>query len=134
MVALLRFCFKKTTLKSKFSEFLFTSKRPLGGYFHWNACAYFQKICCLTRYSNTKLIETFQTIWSHSSVFAFEEQLKNLNFQSFLPLRDPLVATFSETCAPTSRKYVAEQGIVMLNWSKHFKTFWSHSSIFALEK
>ena len=89
MVALLRFCFKKTTLKSKFSEFLFTSKRPLGGYFHWNACAYFQKICCLTRYSNTKLIETFQTIWSHSSVFAFEEQLKNLNFQSFFTSKRP---------------------------------------------
>ena len=28
---------------------------------------------------------------------------------------DPLVATFSETLAPTSRKYVAQQGIVMSN-------------------
>ena len=51
-----------------------------------------------------------------------------------LPLTDPLVATFSETRAPTSRKYVAEQGIVMPNWSKTFQTFWSHSSVFALEK
>ena len=28
---------------------------------------------------------------------------------------DPLVATFSETLVPTSKKYVAEQGIVMSN-------------------
>ena len=52
----------------------------------------------------------------------------------FLPLRDPLVATFNETRAPTSRKYVAEQGIVMRNWSKTFQTFWSDSSSFALEE
>ena len=57
--------------------------------------------------------KTFQTFWSHSSVFSLEKQPKNLNFQSFLPLKDPLVATFNETRAPTSRKYVAEQGIVM---------------------
>ena len=52
----------------------------------------------------------------------------------FLPLTDPLVATFSETRAPSSQKYVAEQGIVMLNSSKTFQTFWLHSSVFALEK
>ena len=32
-----------------------------------------------------------------------------------LPPRDPLVATFSETRSPTSRKYVAQQVIVMPN-------------------
>ena len=52
----------------------------------------------------------------------------------FLPLTDPLVATFNETHAPASRKYVAEQGIVMPNLSKTFKTFWLHSSVFSLEK
>ena len=49
-------------------------------------------------------------------------------------LRDPLVVTFNETRAPTSRKNVAEQGIVMPNWSKTSQTFWSHYSVFALEK
>ena len=78
--------------------------------------------------------KTFQTFWSHSSVFALEKQPKNLNFQSVLPLRNPLVATFSETCAPTFTKYVADQGIVMRNWSKTFQIFWSHSFVFALEK
>ena len=44
------------------------------------------------------------------------------------------MATFNEAREPTSRKFVAEQGIVMPNWSKIFQTFWSHSTIFALEK
>ena len=60
----------------------------------------------------------FQTLWSHSSVFALEQQPKNLNFQSFLPLGDPLVPTFNETHLPTPMKYVAEQGIRMSNLSK----------------
>ena len=76
----------------------------------------------------------FQTFWSHSSIFALQKQPKTLNFQSFLPLKDPLVATFNETRALTSRNYVAEQGIVMSNWSKIFQTFWSHSSVLPLEK
>ena len=45
-----------------------------------------------------------------------------------------MLATFNETGAPTSRKYVSEQGIVMLNWSKTFQTFWLHSLLFNLEK
>ena len=52
----------------------------------------------------------------------------------FLPLAYPLVATFSETRAPTFLKYVDEQGIVIPNSSKTFQTFWSHSSVFALEE
>ena len=44
------------------------------------------------------------------------------------------MTTFNETLAPTFRKYVDEQGIVMPNWSKTFQTFWPHSSDFALEK
>ena len=52
----------------------------------------------------------------------------------FLPLRDPLVDTFSETRAPTSWKYIAEQGIEMSNWLKTFETFWLNSSVFALEE
>ena len=64
----------------------------------------------------------FQTYWSLSSVFTSEKQPKNLSFHSFSPLRDPLVATFNETGAPKSRKYVAEQ------------TFWLHFFVFALEQ
>ena len=75
--------------------------------------------------------KTFQSFWSHSSVLALEKQPKNLDFQSVFT---PLVATFNETCAPTSWKYVAQQGIGMPTWSKIFQTFWLHSSVFALEK
>ena len=45
-----------------------------------------------------------------------------------------MVATFNETRAPTSGKYVTKQDIKIQNWSKIFQTFWSHSSVFALEK
>ena len=79
--------------------------------------------------------KTFQTFWLRSSVFAFERQPKNLNYsQFFLPLRDPSVATFNETRAPTSKKELAEQGILMQNWSKTFESCLSHFSVFALEK
>ena len=44
------------------------------------------------------------------------------------------MATFDEMREPTSRKYVAEEGIVMSNRSKTFQTFWSHSSVFPIEK
>ena len=33
----------------------------------------------------------------------------------FLPLTDPLAATFNETRAPTSRKNIAKQDIMMPN-------------------
>ena len=69
--------------------------------------------------------KTLQAFLWHSSIFALEKQPKNLNYSEFLlPLRDPLVATFHETRSPTSRKCVAEQGIVVPNWSKTFQTFW----------
>ena len=60
---------------------------------------------------------TCQSFRSHASILALEKQPKKLNFQSFfLPLRDPFVATFNETRAPTSRIYVTGQGMVMSNW------------------
>ena len=45
-----------------------------------------------------------------------------------------MVATFNETRAPTSGKYVAGQVIVMPNLSKTFQTVLSHSPVLTLEK
>ena len=62
-------------------------------------------------------LKNFKTFWLQSSVFASEKQPEKLNFQSFfLSLGNSLVATFNETRTPTSRKYVAEDGIVMPNY------------------
>ena len=78
------------------------------------SCAYLQKTCNIKRYRNAKMIKNISVSWSYSSALALEKQPKNLNFlEFFLPLRDPLVATFNETRVPTSIKHVAEQGIVM---------------------
>ena len=74
----------------------------------------------------------FQTFWSHFSVVTLEKQSKNLNFQGFLPVRDPLVTTFIERDGPTSRKPLDEQSVVMPNLLKIFQNFWSHSPVFAL--
>ena len=76
----------------------------------------------------------FQAFWLHSSVFALEKQPQNLKLHSVFTSKRSLVATFNETRAPTFRKYVTEQGIMMPNWWKTFQTFLSHSSVFALEK
>ena len=54
------------------------------------------------------------------SAFALEKQSKNLNFR-FLSLEKTFVTTFNETGAATSRKYAAEQGIMMV---KNIKTFY----------
>ena len=43
------------------------------------------------------------------------------------------MATFSETCAPTSRKYIAEQGTMARSMAGTL-TFLSHFSVFAFEK
>ena len=52
----------------------------------------------------------------------------------FLPPRHPLVATFNQTRAPTSRKYVAEQGVIVLNLLDTLQSSWTHYSSSALEK
>ena len=70
----------------------------------------------------------------HSATFALKKREKSKISELFSPLGDTLVATFNETPAPTSGKYVAEQDIVMSHWLKTFQTFRWHSWIFALEK
>ena len=47
--------------------------------------------------------------------FPLEKKPKNLNFRSVFTSKDPLMDTFNGTHAPTSRKYIAKQGIVMPN-------------------
>ena len=45
----------------------------------------------------------------------WKSSLKISILRAFLSLRKTLMATFNETCALTSRKYVAEHGIMMLS-------------------
>ena len=78
-----------------------------------------------------------------------------LNFGFFLSLKEPLMATFSEKCSLTSRKYgfeprvsirnlsrklqifmvteKAEKVMDILKFSEEHKSLWSHSSVFALQ-
>ena len=108
-------CFTKITWKSNFQS-VFISKRPFGDYFQWNACTYLQKICARARCSLAKLIKNMWNYLVALVVFCFRKTAsKYKKFSVFLLLRDPLVATLNETRASISRKYVAEQDIVMPN-------------------
>ena len=96
---------------------------------------YFQKLCSWTKHSNPKLIKNVSSSLVALLRFCFTKTTWKTKFSEFfLPLRNPLVDTFSEMCASSSRNWVAEQGIVMQNWSKTFQTFCSDSSIFTLGK
>ena len=77
----------------------------------------------------------FQLFGRAPPFFSFRKTTQKYKFSEFflLPI-DPLVATFNKRRAPTSRKYVCEQGIVMPNLSKIIRTFRFHSSVFAIKK
>ena len=57
-----------------------------------------------------------------------------INDGLFLPVKELLVATLSETRALTSRKYIAEKGMNIWDSSEKLKTFCSHSTVFTLKK
>ena len=113
---------------------VFTSKRPFGGYFLWNACTYFQKICSWTRYSDSKLSKNISNFLAALLRFSFRKVAWKSKFSEFfLSLKEALVAAFHETSAFTSRLHEVEQVVLISNWSETFQVFWSHSSVFILE-
>ena len=100
---------------------VFTSNRPLGDYFQWNVCNYFQKTDAWTKYSEDKLIKNILNFFARTPPILLQKNNLQIQiFTVFLPLREPLVVTFNETREPTSRNNVAEQRIVISNWSKTF--------------
>ena len=54
--------------------------------------------------------------------------------QDYLPLKELLMATLSETCELTSATNVAKKVMTIPTLSKKRRLLWSHSSVFALEK
>ena len=64
----------------------------------------------------------------------WKNNLNSYFFRVFLRLKNPLMTRFNETRAPTSRKYLVEQGLPMSNGSKRFQTFQLRSPVFALEE
>ena len=119
---------------------LFTSKRPFRGYYQRNRCTYFQKICTLKGMVLPNWPKTFETFWSHFSVFAIQKQLKNLNFQRLFTHKKTFGAYFQRGgyFQRNACSYFQE----ICSWTrnsnaklmKNIHTFWLHSSIFALEK
>ena len=103
---------------------VFTSKRIFGGYFQWNVCTHFQKIFLWKRHQHSKFVRQTSIIFLVLLRFCFRKKaLKVLTFWILLPLKEPLVATFSKTRALMSRKKYF--------WNRHepFK-FFRQTSIF----
>ena len=99
---------------------LFTSNRPFGGYFQWNACTDFQKKCSWTRYSDAKLIKNIK---SHSSGLALEKEPKNVNFQFFFT-SNRLFGGYSQWNACTDyQKTFSWTRYINAKWIKNIANF-----------
>ena len=83
--------------------------------------------------SSQSLLEKPRFFWSHLLFLALEKYPESLNFYIFLHPKDTLVATFNERRAPTSRTFVAKQGISMSNSSETIQCFFRYSFVFVLE-
>ena len=78
--------------------------------------------------------ETFKPFGHIICVFVLEKQPKNLHFKSYFTTKRHFGGYFQWNVSPTSRKYVAEQGIMMPSLWQILHSFWSHSSVFFSEK
>ena len=127
LVALLRFCFTEKIVKSK-----------ILGFFLHPFVATFNETCTPTwgkHVAEKKLVvPNFSEELQYSFGFALVKQPKNLNLQSFLPLKYPWVATFKETRAVTSRKNVSEPGKSISDLAKKLRRLSWHYSDFTLQK
>ena len=65
--------------------------------------------------TSTTFVDYFTPFWLYIN------SIKNVTFLCFLPLKNPLLATFNETCAFTSRNNVVKQGLNVLKSSEKHK-------------
>ena len=72
------------------SQSFFTSKKLFGGYFQWNACTYYQKICSRTRYPNAKLIKNILTFLVALLGFCFTKTIRKAKFSEFFYIKETL--------------------------------------------
>ena len=81
LVAFLRFCFRKTTVKSKFLEFYLILRHPLVATFNEVREPTFRKYVAQWGTVMPLLSYKLQFLWWHSSVFPLEEEPKYVNFR-----------------------------------------------------
>ena len=95
LVAHFRFCFFLRFWVS------FTSKKPFGGYFRWNACTNFQKIYSWTRYTKAKLIKNISKLLVALFRLCFRKTTWKAKLSEFfLPLKSPFGGYFQwNTCS-----------------------------------
>ena len=133
LVKLLHFCFSIIASKMLIFEICLLLKKPLVTTLNEHVHS-LPEIMTLKKGLNVPKSSKNTNYFGPTPPFCFRIlSSKMLIFEICLPLKEPLVVTFGETCAHTSRKYVVVQGMNLLRSSKKYKLLWLHSSIFALE-
>ena len=94
--------------------------------FSENCAPTFRKNVAEADIVTSNFFKSLQSFWSQPPLLLLE--------RVFLPLRGLAVAASSETDVFTSRWYEVEQIVLIPNLSETLEDFWSHSSVFALEK
>ena len=94
------FVLKKYPTNLKFQRFL---KEGLVATFNEKRAPIFRKFVVEQDKIMPNYLQALQCFCSHSSGFGLEIQPENLSFQSFLPIKEVLVAAINEVGAPTSR-------------------------------
>ena len=106
-------------------------KNTAANYFDWSTWIQFRKLWSLLNVPKSPKNTNY---FGFTLSFCFRiTASKKLIFEICLPLKKPLVVTFGETRAYTSRKCVVVQGMKVTKSSKKHKLVWLHSPIFVLE-
>ena len=77
LVALLGFALGKQP-KNLNSQRLFTSNGPFGGYFQWNTCTDFHKVCSWERYGGAKFIKRISKFFIWTPLLLLEKNHRKI--------------------------------------------------------
>ena len=88
----------------------------------------------LSRFNNAKSAEDTLIFFGCTPLFLLQKNCQKMVNFCILPLKELLVVTFREALSFTSRKYVSKLDIIIPYLSDKLNIFWSHFSVFALEK
>ena len=80
------FCFRIIASQKLIFEIWLPLKEPFGGYFRWNACTHFQKMCCCSRYEPYKIIQKTQISLLALAHFCFRIRASKCSFLKFFYL------------------------------------------------
>ena len=116
-----------------FQSFFTYLLRSFGDSIQWKECIHFLKHVTEQGAIIPNISRIVQS-FGRAPPFPPQKSSLKVSVLIFFISKKTLVITFNETRAPTSRKYVAEQGLMMSYLFLAIQSFWWYSSVFALGK